>query len=91
MKIIGGESKSVTKEITSSWSETTLPTILSNHKLEDIFNDDGFGLFYQCLQIKHITSKEKSVPGEKKQSQAYWNGSSKCDRRKTARVCDLEI
>ena len=35
-------------------------------------------------QIKPIISKEKSVPGKKKQSQAYWNGSSKCNRRKTA-------
>lgn len=45
LKIVGGESKPVTPEMTSSWYETTLPTVLSNYKLEDIFNADEFGLF----------------------------------------------
>lgn len=44
LKVIGGESKSITPEMTSSWNQTTLPTILSNYKLEDIFNADEFGL-----------------------------------------------
>ena len=34
------------------WNETTLQTLLSNYKLEDIFNADEFGLFYQCLPSK---------------------------------------
>ena len=69
MKIIGGESKSVTKETTSSWSETTLPTILSNYKLEDLFNADEFGLFYQCLPEKTYHLKgEKSSRGKKAKS-----------------------
>ena len=66
MKIIGGESKSVTKEMTSSWSETTLPTILSNYKLEDIFNADEFGLFYQCLPDKTYHLKGEICSGGKK-------------------------
>ena len=66
MKIIGGESKSVTKEMTSSWSETTLPTILSNYKLEDIFNADEFGLFYQCLPDKTYHLKGEKCSREKK-------------------------
>ena len=52
MKIIGGESKSVSKEMTISWSETTLSTILSNYKLDDISNVGEFDLFYQCLPDK---------------------------------------
>lgn len=66
MKIIGGESKSVTKEMTSSWNETTLPTILSNFKLEDIFNADEFGLFYQCLPDKTYHLKGEKCSGGKK-------------------------
>ena len=68
MKIIGDESKSVTKETTSSWSKTTLPTILSNYKLENIFNADEFGLFYQCLPDKTYHLKgEKYSRGKKSQ------------------------
>ncbi|XP_057296214.1 tigger transposable element-derived protein 4-like [Hydractinia symbiolongicarpus] len=48
-KTIAGESRSVTEEITAPWSETTLPTILSRFPLENIFNADEFGLFFQCL------------------------------------------
>ena len=66
MKIIGSESKSVTKEMTSSWSETTLPTILSNYKLENIFNADEFGLFYQCLPDKTYHLKGEKCSGGKK-------------------------
>ena len=66
MKIIGGESKSVTKEMTSSWRETTLPTILSNYKLENIFNADEFGLFYQCLPNKTYHLKGEKCSGGKK-------------------------
>ena len=68
LKIIGGESKSVTKEMTSSWSATTLPKIISNYKLEDIFNADEFGFFYQCLPDKLYHLKgEKSSGGIKSQ------------------------
>ena len=67
MKIIGAESNSVTKWMTSSWSETTLPIILSNYKLENIFNADEFGLFYQCLPDKTYHLKgEKYSQGKKR-------------------------
>ena len=47
------------------WDETTLPTILSNHKLEDIFNADEFGLFYQALPNKTLHLKcDKCVGGK---------------------------
>ena len=70
MEIIDGESKSVTKEMTSSWSEKALPTILSNYKLEDIFNADKFGLFYQCLPGKTYHLKEEKCSGGKKKKEA---------------------
>ena len=44
-KLIGGESKSVTKQMVTPWNETTLPTFLSKNDLKDIFNTDEFGLF----------------------------------------------
>ena len=91
LKIIGSESKSVTKEMTNSWRETTLPTILSNFKLEEVFNANEFGSFCQCLPDKKYHLERRRVFWGKNQSQAYWNGSSKSNRRKTAHVCDLEI
>ena len=66
LKVIGGECKSVTNQMTSSWNETTLPTILSNYKLEDIFNADEFGLFYQCLPEKTYHLKGEKCSGGKK-------------------------
>ena len=46
----------------ASWFETTLPTMLSKYKLEDIFNADELGLFYHCLPNKalHLKSKKCS-------------------------------
>ena len=62
MKTITGESASVTTEMAALWNETTLPTLLSNYKLEDTFNADEFGLFYQCLPPLILTTYlEKSV------------------------------
>ena len=48
--------------MTAPWNETTLPTLLSNYKLEDIFNADEFGLFYQCLPSKtyHLSGEKCS-------------------------------
>ena len=60
MKAISRESASVATEITEPWNETILPTLLSNCKLEYIFNADAFGLFYHCLP-----SKTYHLPGEK--------------------------
>ena len=49
----------------ASWFETTLPTILSNYKLENIFNADEFGLFYQCLPNKTFHLKSEKCSGGK--------------------------
>ena len=66
MKTISGESASVTTGMTAPWNETTLPTLLCNYKLEDTFNADEFGLFYQCLPSKtYHLSGEKCSGGKK--------------------------
>ena len=49
----------------ASWFETTLPTLLSNYKLEDIFNADEFDLFYQCLLNKTLPLKSEKCSGGK--------------------------
>ena len=50
----------VTEEMTAPWNETIPPTLLSNYKLENVFNADEFGLFYQYLPTKtHHLSGEK--------------------------------
>ncbi|XP_065651268.1 tigger transposable element-derived protein 4-like [Hydra vulgaris] len=64
-KIISGESAAVTNNMTASWNETTLPTLLLNYKLENIFNADEFSLFYQCLPNKtYHLSREKCFGGK---------------------------
>ena len=44
-KTLSEESKSVTPEMVNAWSETSLPTFLSNYDLKDIYNADEFGLY----------------------------------------------
>ena len=46
---MSGQISAVTGEMTVPWNETTLPTLLSNYQLENIFNADEYGLFSQCL------------------------------------------
>ena len=53
-KTISGESNSVTPEMVNAWSETSLPTLLYNYDLKDIYNADEF-------QTKHINSSQKSA------------------------------
>ena len=64
-KTIAGESKSVTEEMTAPWLETTLPTILSRYPIENVFNADEFGLFYQCLPNKTFHFKKEKCSGGK--------------------------
>ena len=65
MKTISTESASVTTEMTASCNETTLPTLLYNYKLEDIFNADKFGLFCQCLPSKTYHLSGGKCSGDK--------------------------
>ena len=64
-KNVSRESKSVTPEMVDAWWEMSLPILLWNYKLKDIYNaDDEFELFYECLPNKtciiHLHFVEKS-------------------------------
>ena len=65
LKEVSGESKSVTREMTAAWKETSLPTILSRYELKDIYNADDFGLFYQGLSKKTLHLKSEKCSGGK--------------------------
>ena len=41
----------------AGWNEATLPTLLSNYDLENIYNADEFGLSYQCSPNKSYQLK----------------------------------
>ena len=73
-KMIAGEAKSCTPQMTSSWDETTLPTIISNYRLEDIYNADEFGLFYQALPDKTLHLKSEKCVGGKHSKQGFCTG-----------------
>ena len=64
-KTISGKAKSVTEEMTAPWFETMLPTILSRYPLENIFNGDEYGLFFQCLPSKTFHFKKDKCSGGK--------------------------
>ena len=64
-KTIAGEASSCTPEMTASWEQTTLPTILSSYNLADIYNANEFGLFYQALPEKSLLLKSEKCVGGK--------------------------
>ena len=64
-KAVSGEGNAVTPEMTASWSETYLPTILSKYELKDIYNADEFGFFYQALPDKSLHYKSERCHGGK--------------------------
>ena len=64
-KAVTGERKAVTPEMVAGWNETTPPTLLSNYGLENIYNADEFGLFYQYLPDQSYQLKtEKCSSGK---------------------------
>ena len=49
----------------SRWKETSLPTLLSNYDLKDIYNTNEFGLFYQMHPEKSLhLEKEQCIGGK---------------------------
>ena len=64
-KEVSGELNSVTPEMTGSWEETSLPTILSRFEMKDIYNADEFGLFFQGLPKKTLHMKGEKCSGGK--------------------------
>ena len=65
LKTVSGESKVVMPEMVAGWNEITLPTLLSNFDLENIYNANKFGLFYQCLPDKSYQLKTENCSGGK--------------------------
>lgn len=57
------------------WKKTTFPALLSNCKLENIFNADEFGLLFQCLITKSYQLSGEKCFGEK--SNKVWLTSKK--------------
>ena len=51
--------------MTNAWNETSLPKTLSRYKLEDIYNANEFGLFYQGLPKKTLHMKGEKYSGGK--------------------------
>ena len=51
----------------AAWNETTLPTLLTNYSLENIYNADEFGLFFQHLRDKSYRLKSEKCSGGKYQ------------------------
>ena len=55
--------------MTASWNETSLPKLLSNYSLENIYNVDQFGLFFHCLPNKSLQLKWEKSSGGKQQEE----------------------
>ena len=64
-KTISGESNSITPEMVTAWSETSLPTLLYNYDLKDVYNADEFALFHQCVPNKIYQLKSEKCSGGK--------------------------
>ena len=64
-RTISGKEKLCTKEMTASWEQTYLPTILLSYELRDIYNAEEFGLFYQQLPMKTFHLKGEQCAGGK--------------------------
>ena len=56
-KAVSGDENACTTPMIASWKETTLPTILSKYKLDQIYNADEFGLFYRAQPGKSLNLK----------------------------------
>ena len=49
----------------NTWKEISLPTLLSNYDLKDIYNGDKFGLFYKCMTSTTCQLKSEKYSGGK--------------------------
>ena len=62
-KTFSGKSSSIIPKLVINWKQMSLPTLLSNNDLRDIFNADEFELFYKCMKNKTNLNR-KSVQRE---------------------------
>ena len=59
-KTVSGESNACTDGMVAPWEQTTLPTILFKHDLNQIYNADEFGLFYCAQPNKSLHLKNEN-------------------------------
>lgn len=67
--MVSGEGNSCNDKMVAPREEPTLPTILSEYELDEIYNLNKFGFFYQvqpkeCLQLKNekcVSSKHRKL------------------------------
>ena len=63
--MVSGEGNYCTTEMTAPWKQTTLPTILSKYKLDEIYNADEFGLFFRMQPYKSLNLRSEACTGGK--------------------------
>ena len=66
-KTVSGEGNSCTAEMTESWKETSLPTILSKYKLGEICSAVEFGLLLRMQPNKLLNFRSEACTGGKTQ------------------------
>ena len=64
-KTVSGEINACTDEMIAPWEQTTMPTILLKYDLNQISNDDEFGLSYRAQPNKSLDLKNESCVGGK--------------------------
>ena len=64
-KTISGEDNSCMTEMTAPWKETTLPTIFSKYKLDEVYNTDEFVLFFCMQPNKSLNFWSETCVGQK--------------------------
>ena len=67
VKKLHGEAESLDQDAANDWWKNRLPQLLKEFTAENIFNCNETGLFYHCLQIAHMHSRQKNVQVEKSQ------------------------
>ena len=64
-KTVSSESNAFTDEMVAPWAQTTLPNILSNYDLNQIYTVDEFGLFYRAQPNKSLHLNNENCVGGK--------------------------
>ncbi|XP_005100233.1 tigger transposable element-derived protein 4 [Aplysia californica] len=70
MKVVCGESASVSTETSDNWRKGQLQEILGKYQPSDIFSADEIGLFYKCLPTRTLARQgevcsENKIPKER--------------------------
>ncbi|XP_040070451.3 tigger transposable element-derived protein 6-like [Ixodes scapularis] len=68
-KVSSGESSSVNKQGADEWLSENVPEILGRYAVQDVYNADESGLFYQMLPGKTLARKGEPCHGGKQSKQ----------------------